>query len=186
MNTFCDLNCYLLVYVAEFHIWVSEIHTRIRKADFTEQEVPWGLPAPKREPVALQAMELSLSPSCRDQSQHEPLADIWVTCVIASGIDTAMSRSQSERRKRTEQMPAVLFADFPGSVIRPDLDGLLWMGRDHTYFKEPFWKWLRDECLLMRRQMWQAEDVAGWGCSSVGRVFAWHTHTAPSFISSAV
>lgn len=47
MNTFCDLNCYLLVYMAEFHIWVSEIHTRIRKADFTEQEVPWGLPAPE-------------------------------------------------------------------------------------------------------------------------------------------
>lgn len=125
MNTFCDLNCYLLVYVAEFHIWVSEIHTRIRKADFTEQEVPWGLPAPEEGTCGSTGHGTEPEPICRDQSQHEPLADIWVTCVIASGIDTAMSRSQSERQKRTEQMPAVLFADFPGSVIRPDLDGLL-------------------------------------------------------------
>lgn len=46
-------------------------------------------------------------------------------CVIASGIDTAMSRPRKvsgREQNKTVQKPAALFADFPGSLVRPDVD----------------------------------------------------------------
>lgn len=79
------------------------------KADITEQESPRGSRHLRREPADLQAEELCLSPSCWEHSQQEPLGDIWVTRVIASSIDTSVSRSHKVggRKQNKTKKPAV-------------------------------------------------------------------------------
>jgi hypothetical protein len=52
------------------------------------------------------------------------MGDIWVTCVIASGNNTALSWSHKVTG-REKKSTAVLLAEFPGCVIRLDVDGFL-------------------------------------------------------------
>lgn len=138
MNAFCDLSCYLSVYVSHLGHWDSYQNQDPGRQILLSRSPPgvpgtWGGNLWTYRPRSFAWAHLA------ESTQQEPLGDIWVTHVIASSMDTAVSRSHkvSGREQNKTKKPAVLFAVFPGSMIRPDVGNFLWMDHNPTYFKEP-------------------------------------------------